>query len=50
MSDKRTELREKWNAPSKNPDVKGATPGALARALLRPIRRKKEAPREARVS
>lgn len=48
MSDKRTELREKWNAPSKNPDVKGATPGA--RALLRPIRRKKEAPREARVS
>ena len=25
-----------WDAPSENPEFLGATPGALARALLRP--------------
>lgn len=37
-----------WDAPSRNPDFLGATPGDIARALLRPIRALKPNPAAAK--
>ena len=33
---------EKYDVPSEAPDFEGATPQALARALLRPVNRKRK--------